>query len=416
VEPADVAALSLGVSAGGLMVSTRQSSAPGGALDVFVRKQFGSGADTDFALAVRFTISPGITVLFGASGAGKTTTLECVAGLAKPDQGRIQLGERVLFDSARGIELDPSRRSIGYVFQELALFPHMNVSRNVGYGLAHRPRGARERRVEEILESFRVASLAHRLPAEISGGERQRVALARALVTEPAALLLDEPLSALDAATKGRIVDDLRAWNRAHRMPILYVTHSREEVFALAERVLVLERGAIAAEGSPQDVLEAPRSETVAQLAGFENIFDATLHAAEPERGTMTCRLASGAVDLEVPLSRLEPGAAVRVGIRAGDVLLATEQPRGLSARNVLPGTLVALEERDFRVLARVDCGVPESGTPDSGTPFQVLLTPAARHSLGLEPGRKVWLVIKTHSCHLLRPAGPAAGDVPAGR
>lgn len=402
-----MAALPLGVSAGGAMASTPPSNPAGDALHVFARKQFRPSAGSDFALAVRFAVPPGITVLFGASGAGKTTTLDCIAGLLAPDQGRIQLGERVLFDSARGIDLDPSRRSIGYVFQELALFPHMNVGRNVGYGLARLPRSERDRRGHEILESFRVASLAHRLPAEISGGERQRVALARALVTEPKALLLDEPLSALDATTKGRIVDDLRAWNRAHSIPILYVTHSRDEVFGLAERVLVLERGAIAAEGSPHDVLEAPRLETVAQLAGFENIFEATLHAAQPERGTMTCRLAAGAIDLEVPLSRLGVGAAVRVGIRAGDVLLATEQPRGLSAQNVLRGTLVALDERDFRVLARVDCGAA----------FQVLLTPAARRSLGLEPGMQVWLVIKTHSCHLLRPDDPLAarsGDAPA--
>ncbi|HEV2386212.1 MAG TPA: molybdenum ABC transporter ATP-binding protein [Candidatus Acidoferrales bacterium] len=404
-----MAAVSLGVTPGGAMASTAPSNRPGAMLDVLARKRFRSDADAGFALEVCCRVSAGISILFGASGAGKTTLLDCIAGLLAPDEGRILLGERVLFDSAQGIDVDASRRSLAYVFQDLALFPHLSVNRNVGYGLARLPRGARDRRVAEILESFRVASLGHRLPAEISGGERQRVALARALVTEPGALLLDEPLSALDAETKGRIVDDLRAWNDAHRIPILYVTHAREEVFALGERVLVLERGAIVAQGSPHDALGAPRSETVAQLAGFENIFSGVLQEAQPARGTMTCRLVSGGIELEVPLSRLETGAKVLVGIRAGDVLLATEEPRGLSARNVLPGTLVALEETGFRVRAQVDCGAQ----------FQVLLTPAARDSLGLAPGRRVWLVIRTHSCHLLRPGNTvaaASGDAPAVR
>src|SRR6202023_2351074 len=132
-------------------------------------------------------------------------------------------------------------------------------------------------------------------------GERQRVALARALVTDPSVLLLDEPLAALDARTKSGILDDLRQWNQAHRIPILYVTHSRDEVFALGERVLVLENGRIIAQGTPHEVMTAPRQETVAQLAGFENIFDATVLAAHPDRGTMTCQLAASPVELETP-------------------------------------------------------------------------------------------------------------------
>jgi molybdate transport system ATP-binding protein len=371
------------------------------ALEVIVRKRFPSRAEQGFALDVHFSIPSGIAILFGASGAGKTTTLECIAGLVRPEQGQIRVGDHVLFDSARGIDIDVSRRSVGYVFQDLALFPHLTVERNVGYGLARLPAAERERRVSQVLESFRIDGLRRRLPGEISGGERQRTALARALVTRPAVLLLDEPLSALDAATKGRIVDDLRSWNRAHRISILYVTHSREEVYALGERVLVLEQGRLVAEGLPQQVLGAPRTETVAQLAGFENIFDARVSVTNEDAGTMTCRLIPGEIDLEVPLSRIESGAAVRVGIRAGDVLLAVEEPRGVSARNVLAGRLTAFAEKDFKVLAQVDCGGR----------FQVLLTPASCRSLGLKPGQLVWLIIKTHSCHLLRAgeAGAAA-------
>jgi molybdate transport system ATP-binding protein len=196
----------------------------------------------------------------------------------------------------------------------------------------------------------------------------------------------------LDAITKSKILDDLRSWNQAHRIPILYVTHSREEVFALGERVLVVENGRIMAQGTPHEVMAAPYQETIAQLAGFENIFEATVRSAHEERGTMTCRLAGSEVDLETPLVRAEVGATLRVGIRAGDILLATVQPVGLSARNILPGKVISLDRRDVIVVARVDCGVEMS----------VHLTLAARDSLELQAGRDVWLIVKTHSCHLM--------------
>ena len=213
-----------------------------------------------------------------------------------------------------------------------------------------------------MLQEFRIDHLGRQRPAEISGGERQRVALARALVTDPCVLLLDEPLAALDAATKAKILDDLRRWNQAHGIPILYVTHSREEVMALGERVLVMEQGRIIAQGAPHEVLSAPLQETVAQLAGFENIFDAKVESIHDDRGTMLCRLveheSGSGVLLETPLIRAEPGSRVRVGIRAGDILLATVKPEGLSARNVIAGHIISVEKRDMIISARVDCGV----------------------------------------------------------
>jgi molybdate transport system ATP-binding protein len=365
------------------------------------RKHY-AGRGPEFALEVEFQSAPGFTILFGASGAGKTSLLDCVAGLTKPDWGRIAIGERVLFDSSQHIDLAVAKRRVGYVFQSLALFPHLTIEQNVEYGLAHVPRAERAERVTSILRDFRISNLAGRRPREISGGESQRAALARTLVTDPQILLLDEPLAALDAPTKARIIDDLREWNRAHRVPILYVTHSREEVFALGERVLVLDAGRIVAQGTPHEVMTAPQQETVAQLAGFENIFDATVEAVHPERGTMICRIATrlvpadgsaGPVLLETPLVRADVGSALRVGIRAGDILLAIAQPVGLSARNVIPGTLVALDQRDVIISARVDCGIE----------MEVHLTLAARDALQLHPGREVWLVIKTHSCHVMQ-------------
>ena len=358
------------------------------ALSLQLRKWF-AGGDRDFELNAAITIPPGITILFGPSGAGKTTLLDCIAGLTTPDSGRIAIGNRIFFDSTLGTNLAVRQRRIGYVFQDLALFPHLSVEKNIQYGLRGLDVGQRSK---AILESFRISHLRARAPAEISGGERQRVALARALVTDPCLLLLDEPLAALDVATKSKIVEDLRAWNQAHRIPILYVTHSREEVFALGEHALVLENGRIIAQGTPHEVMNAPRQETVAQLAGFENIFDAMVVAAHEDRGTMTCRLAGSNVDLETPLVRAEVGSTLRVGIRAGDILLATIQPSGLSARNVIPGRVLSLAQRDVIVVAKVDCGVEA----------EVHVTLAARDSLLLQPRREVWLVVKTHSCHLM--------------
>jgi molybdate transport system ATP-binding protein len=367
-------------------------------LQAHVCKRMASASD--FALDVDFHAAPGFTIVFGASGAGKTTLLDCIAGLIEPDSGRIAIGEQILFDAAGRIHLPAEKRNMGYVFQDLALFPHLTVEENVEYGLSHLPRAERNQRTAAILAAFRVPHLARTRPGKISGGERQRVALARALVTDPGVLLLDEPLAALDAATKSRIIDDLRAWNEAHRIPILYVTHSREEVFALGESALVLDRGRILAEGTPHEVLSAPQQETVARLAGFENILDATVESLHADRGTMTCLLyqsESGAqakpVPLETPLVRAEVGSTLRVGIRAGDILLAIAPPVGLSARNVIPGRLLALERRDVIISATVNCGVE----------LEVHLTLAARESLRLEPGREVWMVIKTHSCHLMQ-------------
>jgi molybdate transport system ATP-binding protein len=362
-------------------------------LDARFHKRFAAQAH-EFNLEVEFQSAPGFTILFGPSGAGKTTLLDCVAGLAQPDTGRIAIGNRILFDAAQNIDLPVAQRHVGYVFQSLALFPHLTVEQNVHYGLAHLPAAERAAQASAILQAFRIAHLAQRYPREISGGESQRAALARTLVTDPAVLLLDEPLAALDASTKSKIIDDLRQWNQAHRIPILYVTHSREEVFALGERVIVLEAGRIVAQGTPHEVITAPLQETVAQLVGFENIFDAVVESVHPARGTMSCRIAGdgGPVLLETPLVRGGVGSELRVGIRAGDILLATSVPVGLSARNVIPGRIVALEQRDVIVVARVKCRIE----------MEVHLTLAARDSLQLTPGREVWLVIKTHSCHLM--------------
>ncbi len=361
-------------------------------LEVRIRKRF-ANPEGSFNLNVHFRALAGFTILFGASGSGKTTLLDCIAGLRDPDEGRIAVGGEDLYDSEKKRTVAAWKRHIGYVHQDLALFPHLTAEENVAYGLHRLSAAERQMRSREILEAFRIEHLRDRRPEQISGGERQRVALARALVTEPRALLLDEPLAALDRPTKSSLVGDLRRWNQHHRVPILFVTHNGEEVFALGDEVIVLDAGRIVAQGLPHEVMRAPQLETVAHLSGFENIFDATVLELHEARGTMTCQLGDGKVELETPLVRAEVGSHLRVGVRAGDLLLATEHPHGLSARNILPGTIRRLEQRDVIVAAMVDCG---------GTEFEVHLTLAARDALQLAPGKPVWIVVKTHSCHLM--------------
>jgi len=364
-------------------------------LHVAVRKRLArtGSATTAFELDVEFGAEPGFTVLFGASGAGKTTILDCIAGLQHPDSGAISCGDFVLLDSSQGIDVPTRQRQVGYLFQTLALFPHMIGRQNIEYGLASLPRSERDDRTRDVADSFAISQILDRRPSQISGGERQRVALARALVTRPRVLLLDEPMSALDAVTKAKILDDLRRWNAAHAVPILYVTHQREEVYALGDRVLILEAGRIVADGTPHEVLGRPQYESVAQLAGFENIFDCEVVALHQDQGTMTCRIQNSDVVLEAPLTRVTGDAGLRLGIRAGDILLAGSPPMALSARNVLRGHIVTLQQADAKVIAEVDCGAK----------FIVHITPGARQSLELAPGKQVWLVVKTYSCHLMQ-------------
>ncbi len=365
-------------------------------LTLAVRKRL----SPSFELDVNLLAEPGVTMLFGRSGSGKTTVLRLVAGLLRPDHGRIVIGDRRLFDSAASIDTPVRQRRIGYVFQQLALFPHLTVAGNIEYGIAHLDTAARRERSRAIADSFHIGHLLGRRPDAVSGGERQRTALARALVTDPDVLLLDEPLSALDYVTQARIMDDLRAWNEVRRIPVLYVTHAHREVFSLGDRVVVLDGGRVSAEGTPYDVMEMPGSEPLAQMVGFENFFSGVVTARRPDAATMTCRLDGSAIDLEVPATPPEAGLMVRIGLRAGDILLAIEEPRGLSARNVLRGHIASLRRDGPTVAADV--------TVADATTFRVHLTPGARESLQLSVGLPVWLIVKTHSCRIMREVTPS--------
>ncbi|MEW6733223.1 MAG: ATP-binding cassette domain-containing protein [Acidobacteriota bacterium] len=343
-----------------------------------------------FRLDISFTVTEGINVLFGPSGSGKSTTLAVIAGILLPTHGRVQIGERVLLDRALGINIPIQQRSIGILFQNLALFEHMSTLSNIMYGLTKMTRAEREQRARVMLSRFGIIHLAERRPAQLSGGERQRVALARTLVTEPSVLLLDEPFSALDLPTKTSIMEELRQVAQLAAIPVLLVTHDRAEAVALGQHMLVYEDGQIVAQGAPLAVLGAPRTLSVASLAGIENIFVGQIASLHPERGTMSVQ--AGSILFEMPLSERAIGESVHIAISARDILLATERPLGISARNILPGTIIELQEHGLNLYIRVDCGIT----------LLALVTKHAAEELALHCSQQVWLAFKAHSCYLL--------------
>lgn len=363
-------------------------------LSVDIEKSFRSPGSPAFQLQIKDDLPPGFTIVFGPSGAGKSTLLDCIAGLLPPDHGRIRLGNEVFYDAAQNIFLSPQKRHIGYVFQSLALFPHLSVEGNVAFGLSGMAAAARSARIEQVLQTLHILPLRNRKPNELSGGEKQRVALARSVITQPRVLLLDEPLTGLDAGLRQAILDDLRIWNAANPVPILYVTHNREEVDAIGERVVAIVDGHIRARGTPQQVLDAPRALALAQATGFENVLAARVVELRPDDGVMRVELECTHCDLEIPLGTAQAGETIQVAIRAGDIMLATQLLYGLSARNVLPGTVESIETRGTLVRLQVNAGVR----------FIVHVTPGAMRSLELATGSVVWLVIKTHSCHVVAP------------
>jgi len=268
------------------------------------------------------------------------------------------------------------------------------VEENVVYGLLGLSTEERSERLERILGTFHIERLRGRKPAELSGGEKQRAALARSVITEPRVLLLDEPLTGLDGGLRQSILEDLRNWNAEQRIPILYVTHNREEVDAIGDRVVAMVNGRVRARGIPREVLDAPRAVELAQAAGFENLLVGRVLEERASDGVMRVGMDGGECELEVPLGNARTGEMIQVAIRGGDILVATELPYGLSARNVLPGTVESVEIRGTLVRLQVNAGVR----------FTVHVTPGAMRSLELATGSVVWLVVKTHSCHVVTP------------
>jgi len=345
-------------------------------------------------LDVEFEAPAGFTILFGASGSGKTTTLKAISGIVRPDSGRISIDEDVLFDSSCSINLPIRSRGVGFVFQDLALFPHLSSLQNVEFGMSGIEANDRRSRVQTLMDGLRITHIAKRKPRDISGGEAQRVALARALSRMPRLLLLDEPLSAIDEETKLSIISDLKRINRELKLPILYVTHSREEAISLGERVIVYERGRIVSRGEPIEVFGTPVASSIARLTGVENIFTGRVISRSEASGTVTVEVSDseGTCRVDVPFGRQAEGELVTVAVSAGDILLATEEPRRTSLRNILTGRITSIEDQSTRTIIAVTAGVNWSTS----------VTRQAVRELELVEGREVWLAFKTHSCYLL--------------
>ncbi len=307
------------------------------ALEVQITKSFPGGLDSaPFRLAVSFAVGDGVTVLFGPSGSGKTLTLECVAGFARPDEGQIRLDQRKLFDSAGRIDLPARLRRCGYVFQRDALFPHMSVRQNLEFAVSALAQPEAGRRVQEVLEQFRLSHLAARRPQEISGGERQRCAIARTLVNHPRFLLLDEPARGLDIGLRQQLYMILRQVRAEYGLPMLLVTHDLEEAFALGDRMLVCQAGLIVQDGPPREVYERPVSAAVARLLGILNLFEGHVVELDPEHDLTRLR----AVGLDICTSYLPAyrlGDPVRFCIRPEKVIATPRNGVAHSGQLTLP-------------------------------------------------------------------------------
>jgi len=297
-------------------------------LQVHLEKQL-----RDFALDVQFEIEPQVLVLFGASGAGKTMTLNCIAGLVTPERGAITLNGRDLFHGAKGVNIPTRARKIGYVFQNYALFPHLTVRENIAYGVRDNAP-----RVSEMLSLTHLTDLAARYPAQLSGGQQQRVALARALATQPDLLLLDEPFSALDAPTRTQLRRELRDLQREFKIPTLFVTHDLGEAYFLADQLAVMDTGTIQQLDTPGEILRRPKNLRVARAVGVKNILPGIVEARTNE----ITRVRVGDAVVEAPPTQFELGARVFVCLRPERVTLVRPERAGnLSRENELRGTLI---------------------------------------------------------------------------
>lgn len=336
-----------------------------------------------FALDLGFEAPPGVTALFGRSGSGKSTVINAVAGLLRPDRGRIAVDGEVLLDTAAGVMLPPHRRRMGYVFQDGRLFPHLTVRQNLLYGRWFAPKGPGPD-LTRVVELLGIGALLDRRTGALSGGEKQRVAIGRAILARPRLLLMDEPLAALDEARKAEILPYLERLRDDLHLPILYVSHSVAEVARLATTIVVIEAGRVAVAGPAAGIMADPAVAPVLGLREAGAMISARLVAQE---GDGLSRLETGGGPVFLPQVAAPAGAVLRLRILAQDVMLATERPHGLSALNILdatveeirigegPGALVRLRIGDERLLAR--------------------LTRRSVQALDLRPGRAVFAVLK---------------------
>jgi molybdate transport system ATP-binding protein len=357
-------------------------------LDASFEKGF-SGGPVIRLLDCLTRAEPSITVLFGASGSGKTTILRCLAGLERPDRGHVHFGGEVWSDAARKVFLPTRMRRIGLVPQDYALFPHLTVAGNVAYGLSKMQARECRQRVEEMLEWLRLEDLEKRFPGELSGGQQQRVAMARALAPRPRLLLLDEPLSALDHPTRLRLRRELRGWLHEARVPAILVTHDRQEAAALGDDIIVMHEGRMIQHGPVHEVFSKPVSLDVADILAVETI--APGEVVSMQDGIATVRV--NGTCLRALADDLPPETKdVFVCIRAEDVSLSTPDEHAASPRNRLHAVVTGCSREGPLVRVDLECGFS----------LAALLTPQGAGELELTHGRHVIAEIKAPKIHLI--------------
>lgn len=339
-----------------------------------------------FRLDATFTLDGGVTALFGRSGSGKTSIIRIIAGLTRPDQGRVVLDDDVLVDTIKGIFVPKHKRRFGIVFQDGRLFPHLTVVQNLNYGRWFTPKADRSDNLSDIVDLLGLGSLLDRRPENLSGGEKQRVAIGRALLSSPRLLLMDEPLAALDETRKIEILPYLEALRDEMNIPIIYVSHSVSEVARLADHVIVLEDGKVAMAGAAADVLNQPAvSLATGRKEAGSFVEGRVVHYDEAHR-LVTIGFKSSR--LYVSGAEIATGKTVRTHILAKDVMLSTVRPQHMSALNILEGTIAAINsDAAGTVDVQIDC---------EGTILLSRITALSCERLGLQPGRQVFAIIKT--------------------
>ena len=351
-------------------------------IEIDVEKRLG-----DFQLAAQLSAeATGIVALFGRPRSGKTSLVNALAGLIRPDRGRIAIAGDMLFSSAEGIDRPPERRRLGYVFREGRLFPHYSVRGNLAYGM----RRTAALGLDAVVELLRLAPLLQRRPHELSGGERQRVAIGRALLTDPRLLLMDEPLAPLDLDQRAEILSLIERLRDRLPIPILYVSQEMEEIVRLADALALMSEGRIAAVGSLEDLTSRPGIRAL--TGGFEvgALIRATVAGADLSHGLSELSFAGGR--LRVPHLGLTLGTPVRARIRAQDVALALAPPKGLSILNVFAGRVLEVaEDQGAMVDVRLDIG-----QADRPVALWARVTRRSAHELGLEAGKPLFALVKS--------------------
>lgn len=349
-------------------------------LELAVKRRQGA-----FTVEVALAADKGVTALFGPSGSGKTSVINMVAGLYRPDAGRIVVDGRVLFDAEARIDLPPERRRLGYVFQDARLFPHLSVRSNLGFGLHRVPAAERTVRFDDVVEVLGIGHLLDRRPAKLSGGEKQRVAIGRALLASPRILLMDEPLAALDSQRKAEVLPFIATLSRRFGIPILYVSHSMDEVLRLADTLVLMDDGRAVAVGAVEELLSRPDLRPLTGRTEAGAVITATVAGHDATYGVS--RLAFPGGTLMVARVDHTVGTPVRVRVHARDVAIAIDVPQRISVRNVLPCVVTGVAEGpEHLVDVTLGCGE---------TTLWSQVTAQAQAQLSLTAGMRVQALIK---------------------